>query len=221
MNTDAAMMQGSDRTGSAVSRYDAVVFDLLTALIDSWTLWNDVAGSDDAGMRWRKAYLELTYGAGTYRPYEVIVGEAAAVAGIPEDKPRQLAARWDELAPWPEVPGVLAALAERAKLAVVTNCSVSLGHAAARSVSNDFTVVITAEEAGFYKPRREPYARTLEALGTAPARTLFVAGSAADVPGASALGMPVFWHNRIGLPAIGGVAPAYMERTLDPVLGVV
>ena len=27
--------------------YDAVVFDLLTALLDSWTLWNDVAGSPD------------------------------------------------------------------------------------------------------------------------------------------------------------------------------
>jgi hypothetical protein len=31
-------------------RYDAVVFDLLTALIDSWTLWNAVAGSQAAGM---------------------------------------------------------------------------------------------------------------------------------------------------------------------------
>jgi hypothetical protein len=29
-------------------RYDAVVFDLLTALIDSWSLWNDVVGSPDA-----------------------------------------------------------------------------------------------------------------------------------------------------------------------------
>jgi 2-haloacid dehalogenase len=26
--------------------YDAVLFDLLTALLDSWTLWNNVAGSD-------------------------------------------------------------------------------------------------------------------------------------------------------------------------------
>ena len=29
-------------------KYDAVVFDLLTALLDSWTLWNDVAGSPEA-----------------------------------------------------------------------------------------------------------------------------------------------------------------------------
>ena len=36
-------------------RYGAVVFDLLTALLDSWTLWNAVAGSEEAGMRWRRA----------------------------------------------------------------------------------------------------------------------------------------------------------------------
>ena len=43
-------------------KYDAVVFDLLTALLDSWTLWNDVAGSPEAGMKWRRRYLEITYG---------------------------------------------------------------------------------------------------------------------------------------------------------------
>ena len=25
------------------TKYDAVIFDLLTALLDSWSLWNDVA----------------------------------------------------------------------------------------------------------------------------------------------------------------------------------
>ena len=221
MNADDMTAQGSDHAQTNAGRYDAVVFDLLTALIDSWTLWNDVAGSDDAGMRWRQEYLKLTYGAGAYRPYETIVAEAATAAGIAADKPAQLAARWAELAPWPETAGVLTALAKRAKLAVVTNCSIALGRAAAQAVSSEFDVVITAEEAGFYKPRREPYARTLEALGTVPERTLFVAGSAADVPGASALGMPVYWHNRIGLPAIGDVAPAYMERSLDRLLDLV
>jgi len=58
-------------------KYDAVVFDLLTALIDSWTLWNAVAGSADDGMKWRRRYLEITYGCGAYRPYETLVREAA------------------------------------------------------------------------------------------------------------------------------------------------
>ena len=109
-------------------KYDAVIFDLLTALIDSWSLWNDVAGSPDAGMKWRRRYLEITYGCGPYRPYETLVRAA---------------------------------------------------------------------------------------LGTAPARTLFVAGSASDVPGAKGVGMPVYWHNRIGLPPRDDARPDQLEPTLD------
>ena len=58
----------------------------------------------------------------------------------------------------------------------------------------------------------------LAQLGTAPARTLFVAGSAADVPGAKGVGMPVYWHNRMGLPAHDGAAPDFMETSLRPLL---
>ena len=201
--------------------YDAVVFDLLTALVDSWSLWNRVAGSDETGLRWRQAYLELTYGAGAYRPYEAIVAEAAEAAGLPASAPKDLIARWGELTAWPEAPGVLAALAERADLAVVTNCSELLGRLAARRVSDRFKVVVTAEGAGYYKPRREPYAMALASLGAAPERCLFVAGSAADLPGAASLGMPVYWHNRIGLPAAEPVAPRFQEASLDRLLELV
>ncbi len=206
---------------SSGGRYDAVIFDLLTALIDSWSLWNDVAGSAEDGLRWRKEYLKLTYGAGEYRAYESIVAEAAEEAGIGNTAADALARRWDELDAWPEAEGILTDLSDRALLGVVTNCSVRLGHAAATSVFAGFKVVVTAEEAGFYKPRRETYAKTLDALGSEPARTLFVAGSAADVPGAAALGMPVYWHNRIGLPAVDNVSPDYEERSLDRLLTLV
>ena len=73
-------------------RYDAVIFDLLTALIDSWTLWNDVAGSPDDGMTWRRRYLEITYGCGAYRPYETLVREAAATSACR----KALAANWSD-----------------------------------------------------------------------------------------------------------------------------
>ena len=204
-----------NETPNGTGPYDAVVFDLLTALIDSWTLWNDVAGSEENGLRWRQAYLELTYGAGVYRDYETIVAEAAIAAAINSECVHDLVARWHELAAWPEAPDVLAGLARHAKLAVVTNCSIALGRAAAVSVFPGFDVIMTAEEAGFYKPHRAPYTRALEHLGTSPQRTLFVAGSPADVPGASALGMPVYWHNRIGLATQSPVAPTYQERSLQ------
>jgi 2-haloalkanoic acid dehalogenase type II len=194
-------------------QYDAVAFDLLTALIDSWTLWNSVAQSAENGVRWRKRYLEITYGCGAYRPYQTLVREAATDVGLPASCAASLQARWAELMPWPEVPGVLGRLAARLPLAVATNCSEQLGRMAAARAGDVFKAVITAESAGFYKPRPEPYRALLEALGTPPARTLFVAGSAMDVPGARRMGMPVFWHNRMNVPP-AEVAPEFCEQTL-------
>jgi 2-haloacid dehalogenase len=60
-----------------------VIFDLLTALLDSWRLWDVTAGSAILGRRWRARYLALTYGSGAYRPYEELVAEAALEAGLP------------------------------------------------------------------------------------------------------------------------------------------
>ena len=194
-------------------KYAAVVFDLLTALIDSWTLWNDVAGSPDAGLAWRRHYLEITYGSGAYRPYETLVRDAARDVGLPQSLGDDLDKRWDELKPWPEAREVLKRLS--VPMAVATNCSIRLGRRAADRVGVPFKVVVTAESVGFYKPRPEPYRAVLAALGTAPERTLFVAGSASDVPGAKGVGMPVYWHNRIGLPPRDDSRPDYLEATLD------
>ena len=194
-------------------KYDAVVFDLLTALLDSWTLWNGVAGSEEAGMRWRRRYLEITYGCGAYRPYETLVREAALDVGLPESLGGELERRWPELQPWPEAPAVLKTIP--VPLAVATNCSVRLGRQAADRVGVPFEVVETAESVGVYKPRPEVYRAVLHELGTAAERTLFVAGSASDVPGAKRVGMPVYWHNRIGLPPRDDARPDYLERSLD------
>ena len=199
-------------------KYDAVVFDLLTALLDSWTLWNDVAGSPDAGMKWRRRYLEITYGCGDYRPYEALVREAARDVGLPESLGAGLERRWHELAPWPEARGVLASLP--VPLAVATNCSIRLGQQAAARVGVPFAAVETAESIGFYKPRPEVYRAVLQKLATRPERTLFVAGSASDVPGATAVGMPVYWHNRVGLPPRDDARPDFLEKSLEPLAGL-
>jgi len=83
-----------------------------------------------------------------------------------------------------------------------------------------FKLVETAESVGFYKPRPEVYRAVLHKLGTRPERTLFVAGSASDVPGAKAMGMPVYWHNRVGLSphGVGGddARPDFLEKSLEP-----
>jgi 2-haloalkanoic acid dehalogenase type II len=197
-------------------RYDAVIFDLLTALLDSWTLWNDVAGSEADGLKWRRRYLEITYGCGAYRPYETLVAEAARDVGLPERFGTELERRWAELRPWPEASQVLKRIG--LPLAVATNCSIRLGRQAADRVGVPFAVVETAESVGFYKPRPEVYRAVLQRLGTKPQRTLFVAGSISDVPGAKAAGMPVYWHNRIGLSPRDDTRPEFMEASLEPLL---
>lgn len=203
-------------------RYDAVVFDLLTALLNSWKLWNSAAGSQDAGLRWRKAYLGLTYDCGPYRPYEDLVRAAADIAGVPQAAPERLVARWSELEPWDDVADVVGTLARKVPLGIATNCSIGLTDAAVSAVGVKFAAVSCAEEVGYYKPRPEPYLHVLKKLGTDPARTLFVAGSSADVPGATGVGMPVFWHNRAGLPFTSDKArPMMVSDTLRPLLDLV
>lgn len=212
----------SGPTPEGGGRYDAVIFDLLSGLLDSWTLWNGVAGSPEVGVRWRQAYLRHTYATRDYRPYETLVAEAAAQADLPAALAGELLARWDELAPWPEVAGVLGALAGRVPLAAVTNCSEALGARAIARVGVPFATVVTAERAGRYKPDPRPYRLALAELGVAPARALFVAGSPFDVPGAAGVGMPVVWHNRLGL-ALPPTSPRPLAiyDTLHPLIGAV
>ena len=186
---------------SARPRYDAVLFDLLSGLLDSWTLWDSVAGSEAAGRTWRAAYLRLTYRTGAYRPYETLVAEAAAEVGMPTEIAAGLAARYGEIKPWPEVGEVLGALKQHVPLAVVTNCSKVLGARAVAATGIDFDVVVTAERAGFYKPDPRPYQLALDELRLPAGRCLFVAGSAFDLLGTAKVALPTFWHNRVGLTA--------------------
>ncbi len=202
-------------------RYDAVLFDLLTGLLDSWALWNRVAGNFADGRRWRAAYLRNTYRTGGYRAYEVLVAEAAEEVGLPRRLADDLAASYAALQPWPEVRDVLDRLGASIPLGIVTNCSEALGRIAAARTGAEFAVVVTAERAGFYKPHPRPYRLALDALGVAPERCLFVAGSPYDLFGTSRVGLAAYWHDRIGLPAPPGTpAPIRREATLTPLLNV-
>ncbi len=197
----------------------AVLFDLLTALLDSWTLWNDVAGSEARGRTWRAEYLRLTYGCGSYVPYEQLVRDAAVATGLPPDAADVLEARWLELPPWSGAQNALDALAGRTKLGVVTNCSIRLGRQAAGRIRTRWDCIVTAEEAGCYKPDPRPYRQALAALGVAPDEAAFVAGSGYDLFGTSSVGLRTYWHNRVGLARPDGAPPAALERpTLDELL---
>jgi 2-haloacid dehalogenase len=179
-------------------RYDAVGFDLLTALLDTWSLFADVAGGRDLGMRWHAASQSLLRGK-RYRPFEDILREAAESAGVEGAKADEMIARWGQSRPWPDVPGILPHLSSYTRF-IVTNCSERLGALAAARVGK-FDLVMTAERAGAYKPDPRPYSAALDALNLHRKRVLFVAGSAHDVGGAARAGMDVYWANRGRVPA--------------------
>jgi 2-haloalkanoic acid dehalogenase type II len=197
--------------------YDAVLFDLFSGLLDSQPAYDETAGGAALGRRWRAEHSRLCYSAGDYRPHDDVVAEAAERAGLPADRAPGLVARLGERDPWPEAPGVLAELRATAKIGVVTNCSEELGRRAASRLGV-FDVVATAEAAGAYKPRPEPYVLALEALGLDAARTLFVAGSPDDIAGAQRVGMPVYWHNRRGLDLGCRPRPLVERDSLVPLL---
>ena len=202
-------------------RYDAVLFDLFTALLDSQPLWREVAGSAAAAARWRQESSRVAYSTGPYRPFVETVAQAARLAGVAPTRAADLLhGMGEQLGPWPEAPEVLRRLSERVRIGVVTNCSEELGQRTAARVGVRFDTVVTAEAAGAYKPRPEPYRLALERLSVQPSRALFVAGSPSDITGARGAGMDVCWHNRLQLP-LGEREPPLAELdSLEPLLAL-
>lgn len=185
-------------------RYDAVGFDLLTALLDTLPLWRAAAGDDDVGTRWHIANQRLLRGK-PYRAFDELVHESAKEVGLGRAQATTLLSRWGEFQPWPDTRRALSAIGSTPRF-IVTNCSKKLGERAAKQ-AGEFAFVMTAEEAGAYKPDPRPYRAALTAIGVDAKRVLFVAGSAHDVGGAKHLGMDVYWANRLGAAPPEDAAP--------------
>jgi 2-haloacid dehalogenase len=108
----------------AAADIQGVTCDLLTALVDSWTLWERVAGDPKRGRQWRQVSLHMVTSSGAYRPYEEIVSAATAEMGLSPAKTTELLQRWNELEAYPDVQPALEAIRRAgSRLAVVTNCS--------------------------------------------------------------------------------------------------
>ena len=202
------------------SKYDAIVFDLLTGLIDSWSLWNEIAGSELKGRDWRSRYLQITYKTFEYKKYEDLVLLSAQQAGLKNTNAFKLIDEWERLKPWPEVNMVLNKLKDKFALGVATNCSIKKGNEAIELIDVKFNSTVTAEEVGFYKPHPEMYNCILKKMNTSPSRTLFVAGSPFDVEGAKSMDMDVYWHNRVGLSHSNEKKADYVEKSLNKLIEI-
>jgi 2-haloalkanoic acid dehalogenase type II len=175
----------------------AVLFDLLMAVMDSPAVWAVAAGNPAIGLRWRDAATDRMQQANRYVPYEALVAEAAAEVRLPSSAADRLGDAWREIRPRPDA----SALQDLdLPYAFVTNCSRSLARIAAARSGLVPRFTLSAEEAGWYKPRPEVYRLACERFGVAPGDALFVAGAAYDAEGARSAGLRSILVRRRAVP---------------------
>jgi HAD superfamily hydrolase (TIGR01493 family) len=163
----------------------ALLFDLLMAIMNSLETWSS-AVDGDLGIAWRDAVTDRMRVAGAYVAYDALVDEAARDLGLPTTAVRRLRDGWARMRPWPDA----AALARLSlPYAFVTNCSAALARQASGRSGLAPRFTLSAEEAGWYKPRAEIYREACARIGSDPGHTLFVAGADYDAAGSRAAGL--------------------------------
>jgi 2-haloacid dehalogenase len=124
--------------------------------------------------------------AGAYVPYEDLVAQSASEIGLPAGAAAELLGRWRDMDPWPDA----AALSRLAlPFGFVTNCSTELAGITARRSGLRPVFVLSAQEAGWYKPNPRIYSEACRRLGVPAQDTLFVAGAPYDAAGAHEAGL--------------------------------
>lgn len=183
-------------------RHRVVVADLLMAVMDSPSVWAAAAGDRAAGLAWRDAVTDRMAASDRYQRYETLVAEAAARLGLPTRATGALWDGWHRMAPWPDAPA-LATLGR--PLAFVSNASSRLAEIAADRSGLAPRLVLSAEEAGAFKPAPVVYETACRRLGVRTDEVLYVAGAPYDAAGAHAVGFATaLVLRRPGLPGVDG-----------------
>jgi 2-haloacid dehalogenase len=153
----------------------------------------------------RYADHEAALEAGPYLRYREVL--ASACRGVCADlgiapTEEQVATFAGSVGEWPAFPDsatALAGLHERFRLAVITNCDDDLFAASNRRLGMTFDWIITAEQAGSYKPSHRNFELAFERIGRPRDRILHVAQSLFhDHVPARELGLRSVWINRLG-----------------------
>jgi len=205
--------------------FDALTFDCYGTLID-WEAGilsglrrvldpRGVAPPDGVLLE-RYAAAEAALEAGPYRRYREVLGgglEAVAASfGVTPDV-AEIAAFGGSVGDWPAFPDsapALARLKTRFRLGVLTNCDDDLFAASNRRLGVEFDWIVTAEQAGGYKPRIANFELLFERLALPRERILHVAQSLFhDHAPAKSLGLSTVWiDRRHGRPGSGATPPA-------------
>lgn len=156
-------------------------------------------------------------GGGAFVPFWTVTQEALDVAlvtaGVDGSAPaaasepggvtirERLLQLYKELAAFDDVADVLTrARAAGRRTAILSNGSMDmLGDAIrAASLTDKLDAVISADDAGVFKPDSRVYDLVCSSLGVRPEEVLFVSSNNWDVKGAAAFGFSTVWCNRSG-----------------------
>jgi 2-haloacid dehalogenase len=170
----------------------------------------------DEGLLTAYAAHEAALEGGPYLRYREILGRACrgvcADLGIgpSDDEVDAFAGSVGEWPAFPDSAGALAHLQRRFKLAVITNCDDDLFAASNRRLGVTFDWIITAQQAGSYKPSHRNFELAFARIGGPRDRILHVAQSLYhDHVPAKELGLRSVWINRrAGREGTGATPPA-------------
>ena len=167
--------------------------------------------------------LESEAERGEFHPYREVL--KSVVRGFGErlrfqPTESQIRSLPDSLASWPPFPDTVAALRQlksRYKLAIISNVDDDLFAPTARRLEVNFDEVITAQQAGAYKPSLKLFQLAKQRLGVAPAQWLHVGQSIYhDVIPAKSLGIATVWVKRPSpRPGAGAAKAASGEPDLE------
>ncbi len=217
-------------------RYEVVSFDCYGTLID-WesgivsglrpVLSNHGVDVSDAEILDLHAEVEhrlqSSSTGGNYTKYRDVLRQEVREAGEKwgfEPDTTEVDAIADSLRHWkpfPDTVEALRALKERYKLAVISNVDDGLFALTACHLEVEFDWIITAEQAGTYKPSLNNFEVAIERMGVEPEKLLHAAESLFhDVSPAKKLGLSTVWvHRRAEKGGFGATPPANAEPDLE------
>ncbi len=179
---------------------------------------------------WRSKQLEYTWVrtlAGRYADFQELTEESLDYAadrcgGISAIARAQLLAAYAELAPFPEVRGVLKGLRYRGiKTAILSNGTPAMLAKAVTSAGLDglFDGVLSVDPLKIYKTAPAAYELIGQHFGVAPSEVTFLSSNRWDIAGATAFGFASIWVNRTGLPdEYAELAPKAVVKSLEALL---
>jgi 2-haloacid dehalogenase len=210
------------------SRFELLTFDCYGTLIN-WEegilrcLHRILAAhgkhTDDATILQFYGEFEAHAEQGEYRPYREVLQSVVRQFGkqlgfTPTDhEVRSLPESLKEWKPWPDTVTALRQLQSRFRLAIISNVDDDLFAATRPKLGLEFDQIITAQQAGAYKPSLKIFKLALSRVGVPAHRILHVGQSVYhDVIPAQSLGLATVWVNRPSARAGVGAVKAVEGR---------